>query len=410
MKRGSMSRRFFIVSFFTLVFAFNIALAQNQTGGAAQGVVLESVDEDIVDDDEIVSEKDASSSSESAKNNQQKEKSDDGDNVDSDELDIDKLLAGDEEEDLLAEEKAPVKESVAVVDSVSADSLMKSAETLPDSQVVPQYGEGGRGRGRNENRRASAQKDTVDLGPAVIEDGRSINFANNLSEYRSPKMAMLLSLLVPGLGQAYSRSYVKAGAFGAAEIAAVGTAIYYNRAGRTKKREAYRHADKYFRIDNLKEYENEMRDKFDTDTDKIELPFDDEFYNAAGKKESYYYESIRSQYFTPGWIDLTPSIDEIVDGSGQNPLSWQFGASSHQAAYNSMMRDSKSKYDAVNYALYVVLINHIVSAVDAGFTAKAYNSNLLGKDNSVWERVSVEQQYVFSGSEMSPGAALKFRF
>jgi hypothetical protein len=394
--------RFFLISFFLFVFALNTALAQSQTGEAAQGVVLESVDEDIVDDDEAAPD---SSSSEAAQSAQQKESEDDDDiaDADSDELDIDKLLAGDGEEDLLAEEKPPVVESVTVVDSVSADSLMENAEAeaVPDSQAEPYVHRGRRG----ESSRTAAAP--VDLEHVVI-DGRSINFAHNLSEYRSPKMAMLLSFLLPGLGQAYSKSYIKAGAFGTAEIAAIGTAVYFNRKGRSKKQEAYRHADRYFNVDNLERYYKGMEPKFDAA--ERDLPFDTAFYNAANKKESYFYESIRGESSTPGWIDVYPDIDALLDGSGDAPQDWLFGASRYQAQYNSMMDKSKSRYDTVNYVLYAVLLNHIVSAIDAGFTAKAYNSNLLGKDNSVWERISIEQQYVFSGSEMSPGAVLKLKF
>ncbi|MDR2727614.1 MAG: hypothetical protein LBB56_00660 [Chitinispirillales bacterium] len=395
-----MERRFFLVGIFLFVFAFNMALAQNQTGEAARSVVLESVDEDIVDDEVLTPVKGDASSSVSAQGAQKKSDA-------AGELDIDKLLSGDDEEDLLAEEKSSVSENAPAADSASADSLMKSAETAPDSQAVPKYGN----RGKNERRPQTAEagkKDTVDLGPVVIEDGRSINFAHNLSEYRSPKMAMLLSFLLPGLGQAYSKSYIKAGAFGAAEIASIGTAVYFSSKGKSKKQEAYKHADKYFSVDSLGKFYDGMEPKF-TAVER-DLPFDTAFYNAAGRKESYFYESIKGEYFTPGWIDVYPDIDALVNGSGDTPLEWLFGVSNYQKTYNSIMKESKSKYDAVNYTLYVVLLNHIVSAIDAGFTAKAYNSNLLGKDNSVWERISLEQQYVFSGSEMSPGAMLKIKF
>jgi len=416
-----MNRRFFIVCFFMLVlaFAFNMASAQNQAGGAAQSVVLESVDEDIVDyDDDVPDIAEETPPSESAKSGQQ-EKSDDGDdNADaesdeSDEIDIDKLLAGDDEEDLLADDKPVAAENVTIADSVSADSpLSENAEILSDdSQETPEYGGRG-GRGRNIHRpQTVVPAPPVDEGPPVIEDGRSINFAHNLSEYRSPRFAMLLSFLVPGLGQAYSRNYIKAGAFGAAEIAAIGTAIYFNRAGKSKKQEAYRFADRNFSVESLRRYDDGMRLMFGDSLVNQFLPFDSEFYTAATRRESYFYESIRGRSFVPGWTDVQPRIDEILENSGEIPMRWLDGVTSRsQDTYNSMMKDSKSKYDAVNYALYVVLINHIASAIDAGFTAKAHNSRLLGKDNSVWERISIEQQYVFSGTEMSPGAVLKLKF
>jgi len=141
--------------------------------------------------------------------------------------------------------------------------------------------------------------------------------------------------------------------------------------------------------------------------------YDKDFFIAAGNKETYYYERIREKYLTPGWIDFDPGIDEIlkliIDENSRFDDSW-FGTSRFQATYNSMMKSSKSRFDAVNYTLYAILINHIVSAIDAGFTARAYNSYLLGKDDSVWNRFSVEQQYVFTGSEMTPGIALRVKF
>ena len=51
--------------------------------------------------------------------------------------------------------------------------------------------------------------------PAKIEDARAINFARNLKEYRSPKLAMLMSLVLPGSGQVYAKSNLWAAGFGA---------------------------------------------------------------------------------------------------------------------------------------------------------------------------------------------------
>ena len=50
---------------------------------------------------------------------------------------------------------------------------------------------------------------------------KSINFAKNLKDYRSPKIAILLSLLFPGAGQAYAKNYLKTGIFGAVEVALI---------------------------------------------------------------------------------------------------------------------------------------------------------------------------------------------
>ncbi|MDR0331192.1 MAG: DUF5683 domain-containing protein [Chitinispirillales bacterium] len=377
-------------------------------------------------------------------------------------LDLDKLLTADEEDDLLVGDKpkpaASAKAAVADSPSASADApdgqLTGEETAKPPADSAGQASAGRRGPPQAPSSKAKA--DTAGLGPSIVEEGRTINFAQNLKDYKSPRVAMLLSLLVPGLGQAYSRNYVKAGAFGAAEAAAIGVAVYFNSVANAKKREAYKFADARFDVDQLKRYDARLRQEFDNlvrDTVMTEEeagayfpPYDDYFYDAAKNGTSYFYESIRDKSFTPGWKDndsLAPSLGQILggdtvfyakdgskyalfdpdnvfmfyyikrvaDGAGNivRDSEWALGYSENQAEYNAMMKRSTVYRDAVNYTLYALLLNHIASAIDAGFTARAYNAMLLGRE-SAWNRVSVSQQFVFTGSEVSPGLALRLKF
>jgi hypothetical protein len=370
-------------------------------------------------------------------------------------IDLDKLLVADEEGDLLTEDKPaahrPASDSAAAQSTVEAEG--RSSNEV-DSAKAAEAARRAAAHGRRGPPPASgAESDAADTGPAIVEEGRTINFAQNLKEYRSPRVAMLLSLLVPGLGQAYSRSYVKTAAFGAAEIAAIGVAVYFNSVANTKKSEARKFADGHFEVNRIREYDRKLREEFfarDTGIiiDSLPLPYDKDFYDAADKKEkgAYYYESIRGREFTPGWEDYDLSLDlvlgasegDTIEGSygskyvlyGYDNADWFYyvkriidnagrlvpgnepvlGYSSYQAQYNSMVDKSNSYRDAVNYMFYVIILNHIASAIDAGFTARAYNARLLGEGNSAWNRLSVEQQFVFTGSEVSPGIALRLRF
>jgi hypothetical protein len=390
-------------------------------------------------------------------------------------LDLDKLLVDDEEGDLLTEEKPvvakPAIDSVAAArESAAPDSQAVGAGTQPSdsgTRVSARPPAPGR-RGPPPPKSADAAgSGAADIGPAVVEEGRTINFAQNLKEYKSPRLAMLLSLLLPGLGQAYSRSYVKASAFGAVELAAIGTAFYLNDVAVSKRKDAYKFADKYFSIDKMKTFDERLRDEMDKlrsedntlpviPKDSLPLPYDKYFYDAARSKSAYYYESIREKDYTPGWEGYNLSLERIlyrddgvtrrgesdtihsvksddksrylfyhysnpdmfyyvkeivdyagnaVDGGGRT-----LGYSSRQAEYNDMMDNSNSYRDAVNYMFYVMILNHIASAIDAGFTARAHNARLLGEDKSAWSRLSVEQQFVHTGSGRSPGAALRLRF
>ena len=476
-------RAYIVVCLLVVAVAFAPALAQ----GAHKGVVIESVDEDVVEGDAppaATIDKNTTADKSAAKDSvvhkdsiahknavaDKKPAVDKNAAADSSaahkkppakkELDLDALLGTDDADDLLVEEEKVI--APVAVDSASIDtSAVKSSELAGDENTqaadsAEQAVQGRRG-GRASAPKTAAKADTANLGPAVIEDGRSINFAHNLKEYRSPRIAMLLSLIVPGLGQAYARSYVKAGAFGAVELATIGVAVYFNSMGNTKKKEAYDFADKNYDVERLRDYGTKLRDVFNSDTtifteemDTTYLPYtyyDADFYNAAGNRQSYYYERIRDGEFTPGWNDSDPGINQIIEHRNSAPSDTIRGTgsskyvladttskvlfylltrvadasgnavndrnilaySNDQITYNAMMDKSKSYYDAVNYTFYVLLLNHIASAIDAGFTARAYNARLLGQE-SVWNRLSVEQTYVYTGSEVSPGLALRWRF
>jgi len=459
-----MNYRAFIVVcliLFAVVFAPVWAQGANK---ANKNVVVESVDEDVVEGDApsaAVDEGAAKVPVVDKNTDVDKKSAVDTKNAAKKEIDLDALLLSDDDGDLLVEEKKAVVPAAA--DPALSDTSAKSGELAGEQKThtadsVAQTPGGRRGGRGAVPKTAAAKVDAASLGPAVIEDGRSINFAHNLSEYRSPRIAMLLSLLVPGLGQAYARSYVKAGAFGAAELATIGVAIYFNVMGNNKYEEAKSFANDNYDVDRMKIYEGGLLAEFEkriddgriTDSmDRFPQDYGDtSFYEAARNGESYYYESIRGDYFTPGWKDSGPSLAEILtlsvgdtvrgaDSSKyvlyyQNPAVENsateayfylltriassgavtegiLGYSSNQAKYNSMMEKSGSYYDAVNYTFYVLLLNHIASAIDAGFTARAYNARLLGQE-SVWNRLSVEQMYVYTGSEVSPGIALRWRF
>jgi hypothetical protein len=367
-------------------------------------------------------------------------------------LDLDKLLSDEAEDDLLTEDKP-----TAAASADSSEAL--PSEATPDISAVADKSKQPASGRRGPPPSTGADSAPEFAGPAVIEDGRTVNFAQNLKEYKSPRVAMLLSLLLPGLGQAYARSYIKAAAFGAAEVAAISAAVYFNSKAKSKRNEAYRWADVNFDAGKMDGYETMLRDEF------VERGFEEDWAGivdsafwadtAKAGKSPYFYESIRYREFTPGWLDNEPGLDLIIRGGDENGVinvpgengkenryyqvynggadllfycvrrvlsidgegkptavgnDWALGYSDAQAEYNSMMDKSNSYSDAVNYMFYAMLLNHIASAIDAGFTARAHNARLLGADNSVWNRISVEQRHVFTGSAVSPGLALRVKF
>ena len=118
---------------------------------------------------------------------------------------------------------------------VVADSASEQTETVKENLPKPQQ-------------LLVRAKDTK------VEDVKSINFAQNLKQYRSPKLAMLLSFLMPGSGQLYARHKLKAAIFGAAELTIIGTGTALAVKGRKELKKAKQFADDNYRVENFKTY------------------------------------------------------------------------------------------------------------------------------------------------------------
>lgn len=392
-----------------------------------------------------------------------------------------------DEEDLILPEKGadlPVKKAQGVGTAKSAEttpgktgaagdtgrlsvdtSAVKAAATPPASQP-------GAAAATASSPAAGAPAAKPSTKSVVIEDARPINFARNLKEYRSPKLAMLLSLIVPGLGQAYigrPLNYVKAGAYLAVEAAIIGVSAYYNSKGTNKYNQAKDYANSYFSYDSMVGYYNQLfgflhssdaaltsqnPDSFAyatlngiyIDTVGTATSSFTKFYNKNHPTQDYYH-SIENPEYVQGWKGCEPTIADIKnttaagdtinnpgyrylyqrgpDSSGsylvnlidrttgkivpgtENQL--QYGYSPYQRTYNTMMSESNKFYKTATYVLFVILVNHVASAVDALISAKSYNDWLLGRQ-TFWDKVSLEPTTAFSGSYLSPGLTMTVNF
>jgi hypothetical protein len=300
-----------------------------------------------------------------------------------------------------------------------------------------------------------------------IEDARPINFARNLKDYRSPKLAMLLSLVVPGLGQVYigkGSNYVKAGAYVAVEAAIIGVSAYYFNKFDAKLGQAKNFAnsnysytsmiDYYSNLYNFFKVNNGMPDDvaqstlndiyFDTLTDSTSsFARWYNFHNGQAHPTQDYYNSLQESKYMHGWKDVEPTLDEIglvsqgdtirnasyryyyqrdtnstsylvnlidrqtgmIVGGGDH----QYGFSQEQRDYNALMTSANSFYRTGTYVLFCILLNHVVSAVDALISAKAYNDDLLGKQ-TMWQHIFLQPTTAFTGTSLSPGLTMNIRF
>lgn len=357
-----------------------------------------------------------------------------------------------EEEDILideTEEKKSAQNAPAPAQSDTTMNAEKSASPAVDSQTIVAPG--------NEQNPVSqpaavahdssavkeAPQPEKPAVPIIVEAVHSINFAKNLKNYRSPKMAMLLSLLVPGLGQAYVKQYVKTGIFVALEATAIGFSVAFNNKGKKQFDDATTFANNNYDYDKMKSYYNGLygfllnQEGSDSAAQaQRDFIYTDSLHSFI-KGSQEYYNTIKEQSFVQGWKDCEPSAGDIfantadtirvgnnlyiVDDTSRYLLyrpnsagkidtnQRLYGYSPNQNRYIDMVSKSNNYYKTAQGILFTLIINHVLSAVDALISAKAYNDALLGKE-SLWQHLSIEQQMVAIGPSPSAGLTMRIQF
>ena len=294
--------------------------------------------------------------------------------------------------------------------------------------------------------------------PVKIEEARAINFAKNLKEYRSPKVAMLMSLCIPGLGQAYIKNYWRTGLYLAAEAAIIGISVVFMNKGKDKYNQATGFADRNFSATKMETYyrnlENWLRGQVDstsvqTALDNISMDTLNTFKNDYAAKNQNFYSTIKDKAYTQGWSDCEPTFAAIQgvdpgliiipDAGYQNRylrlgnstdslyLSYfidiknkdngalipdgemQYGYSADQRTFRTLMSQSNDNYKTATTVLFIILINHVVSAVDALISANMYNADLLGRQ-SFWHHIEVEPGVAGRDMMSAPGFTMRVKF
>lgn len=258
----------------------------------------------------------------------------------------------------------------------------------------------------------------------------SISTDNTNEKKKSVLLAAGLSALFPGAGEFYSESYIKSAAFIVVEAAAITlgliydkkgddqTVLFQNYANSENGWSVYRYANwtlanagKLNPSLNVDEYKGKVI-KPDGSVDwywlnRLEsaVSFSSTLPNVPGSYYSHnlpprgsqqYYELIgKYQQFNVGWKQFGDDVNRPF--AFGDPLVPQF------TEYTSLFYQADQYYNIASKAVLVAIFNHIVSALDAAWTANSYNKNLVL--NAVMERRDLGYITVYY-----PQINLKYRF
>ena len=263
--------------------------------------------------------------------------------------------------------------------------------------------------------------------------------------YKSPRKAMFMSMLVPGSGQFYvggeTFTFVRGGIYLALEAAMWGSWYYYSVYKYDKQVDRYKKfAKKNYSIGR---YENEMRDLYNANaefgaefrsryltsresfceaiygnakargcfaSDKIYLNdegFKSDFVNkpqslgAEMDKVDFYNSSdmfalIASDAYVLGWKDAEPVAASDLGLEDPNSLTVRLGVSSSLDEYRSLRSKANDYADMQAWFFGGLILNHIVSAIDAALTANAHNKALYQEDLSWYDNLHFDSGFSFN--------------
>ena len=203
---------------------------------------------------------------------------------------------------------------------------------------------------------------------------------------KSVRRAFLYSLIVPGAGEFYAGSKIKAAAFLTLDVALWALYFNYHGQGKDKETEYQGFADDHWSEDKYIQYLI-LTYGIDSDRKKYKDPVTgDSVYlshHLPDTKTDQYYEMIgKYEQFTGGWDGLD-----------------------NRETYLGMRRDSNDLLNKAKYSAMFSLGNHILSAFDAAFTVKRYN-----KRGEKFSQVELKMRLVDHNQELIPRLSASLRF
>ncbi len=206
--------------------------------------------------------------------------------------------------------------------------------------------------------------------------------------HRKAPRALLLSAAIPGLGQLYNKSYLKSGIFATIEVAS--WFVYFNQTSKGNRLDAEfkEFADAHW--DPARYWQalaNESGCDLN-DTDCLKQFEQANFsHHLPDVKNQTYYENIgKYNQFNIGWDDA------------QQHRARDSALREH---YTIMRKQSNDAFELARAGATVVILNHLVSALEAAFTAHKQDMKLHGSLNVEPRRYR---------NEMVPALALRLKW
>jgi hypothetical protein len=211
---------------------------------------------------------------------------------------------------------------------------------------------------------------------------------------KSVKRAFVYSLIIPGAGEFYANSKIKAVLFFGVDVALWSLYFSYHKKGKNKENEYKSFADLHWIEDGYREWLIDSLDiQSGSDTCKYKDPkTGDSTYlshHLPDKPTQQYYEMIgKYEQFKFGW-------DDFPEDPSQHNRNF----------YLDMRRDSNNLLNKAKYSVMFSLANHILSSFDAAIAVKKYN-----KKGERFSQIHFQMRLSERNDEIVPTLSMSMKF
>lgn len=209
--------------------------------------------------------------------------------------------------------------------------------------------------------------------PPSIDLGKSEEDREKYRTRKSPFRAFLYSALIPGTGQLYTGSKLKAAVFLGLEALTLSGYIVYHGKGEDKTTEFENFADLHWSEDRYSNFLIRNWPQSGGDDDYVLDNWGNPVFthHLPDSKTQQYYEMIgKYNQFVFGWDD----VDTLLTPPTYENLSE--AKSDRRLIYEDMRHEANKMFDRSTAALIVTMVNHLISGFEAALAARNHNKKV----------------------------------